>query len=121
MVTIAQSAANWCNTHTHVDHTHSLTHLHQHSYNDVVQSTSSAITEFGIKFYFEGTRVRCIHCVLSILQLCSKHHFGIRKQERMGGSDNQAVLLQKTWKSIKNVAENVTSKSKVSRSVSTPC
>ena len=34
MVTMAQSAANWRNTHTHVDRMHSLTHLqlHQHSY-----------------------------------------------------------------------------------------
>ena len=55
-----------------------------------------------------------IFIVLSTFQLCSKHHFGIKKQERMGASDNQAILLQKTWKSIKNVAENVTSKSKVS-------
>ena len=27
MVTMAQSAANWRNTHTHVDRTHSLTHF----------------------------------------------------------------------------------------------
>ena len=51
MVTMAQSATNCRNTHTHVDHIHSLTHLHQHSYNHFVQSTSSVITEFGIKFY----------------------------------------------------------------------
>ena len=50
MVTMAQSAANGCNTHTHVDRTHSLTHLHQHSYNHVVRKASSAITEFGIEF-----------------------------------------------------------------------
>ena len=49
---MAQSAANWHNTHTHVDHTHSLTHLHQHSYNHAVQGASSAITEFGIKFFW---------------------------------------------------------------------
>ena len=29
MVIMAQSAANWRNTHTHMDRTHSLTHLHQ--------------------------------------------------------------------------------------------
>ena len=29
MVTIAQSAANWRNTHAPVDHLHSLTHVHQ--------------------------------------------------------------------------------------------
>ena len=33
MVTMAQSTANWRNTHTHMGHTHSLTHLHQYSYN----------------------------------------------------------------------------------------
>ena len=36
------------NTHTHLDRTHSLTHLHHHSYNHVVRSIISAITEFGI-------------------------------------------------------------------------
>ena len=41
------SVANWRNTHTHVDRMQSLTHLHPHSYNHVVQSASSAITEFG--------------------------------------------------------------------------
>ena len=51
MVTMAQRAVNWRNTHTHVDRTHSLTHLHQHSYNHAVRSSSSAITEFGIKFF----------------------------------------------------------------------
>ena len=49
MVTMSQSAANWCHTHTHIDCTHSLTHLHQHSYNHVVRSASSAIAEFGIE------------------------------------------------------------------------
>ena len=48
MVTKAQSVANWCNTHTHVDRMHSLTYLHQHSYNHVVRSDSSAITKFGV-------------------------------------------------------------------------
>ena len=38
MATMAQSAANWRNPHTHVDRTHSLTHLHRHSYNHVVRS-----------------------------------------------------------------------------------
>ena len=37
MVTMAESAANWRNTHTHVDRTHSLTHLHHHSYNHIVR------------------------------------------------------------------------------------
>ena len=57
MVTVAQSAANWSNTHTQVDRTHSLkiTYLHQHNYNHVVRSASSAITELGIEFYSEGT------------------------------------------------------------------
>ena len=34
MVTMARSAANWRNTHTHVNRTHSLTLLHQHSCNN---------------------------------------------------------------------------------------
>ena len=53
MVNMAQSTANWRNTHTHVDSTHSLTHLHQRSYNHVVRSASSDITQFGIKFYLK--------------------------------------------------------------------
>ena len=39
-------------THTHVDRTHSLTHLHQDSYNHAVRNASSAITEFGIEILF---------------------------------------------------------------------
>ena len=41
MVTMVQNAVNWRNTHMY--RTHSLTHLHQHSYNHVVRSASSAI------------------------------------------------------------------------------
>ena len=56
MITMAQSVANWRNTHTHVDRTHSLTHVHrdQHSHNHVVRSASSAIsiTSSGIDCYF---------------------------------------------------------------------
>ena len=58
MVTMAQSAANWRNTHTHVERTHSLTHLHQHIYNYFVRSATSAIGEFGSNFSFECTRGR---------------------------------------------------------------
>ena len=49
MVTMSQSVANWPKTHTHMNRTHSLTHLHQHSYNHFVRfrSASSAITDFG--------------------------------------------------------------------------
>ena len=44
MVTMAQSAANWRNMHTHVDHTRIHSHtLHQHSFYHVVR----------INFYFE--------------------------------------------------------------------
>ena len=53
MLAMAQSAANWRNAHTDVDRTHSLTtHLHQHSYNHVARSSSSAITEFGTELLF---------------------------------------------------------------------
>ena len=41
MVIMAQTAANWHNTHSHVDRTHSLT-SYQHSYNTVFRSASSA-------------------------------------------------------------------------------
>ena len=54
MVTMAQSATHWRNTHTHVDRRHSLTHFT--STQSVTTtlcelSTSSAITEFGIDFW----------------------------------------------------------------------
>ena len=52
IVTVAQSTVNWHNTHTHVDRTHSLTHLNQYSYNHVVRSASSTITEIRIIFLF---------------------------------------------------------------------
>ena len=48
MVTMAQSAADWRNTHTHVNRTHSLMHLHQHGYNHVVRSASSAIIRVSV-------------------------------------------------------------------------
>ena len=51
MVTMAQSAANRRNTRA--DRMHSLTHLHQHSYNHVVRSAHSAITEFAINGFFK--------------------------------------------------------------------
>ena len=50
MATMAQSAINWRNTHARVHRTHSLTHLHHHSYSHVVWSATSAITEFEIDF-----------------------------------------------------------------------
>ena len=53
MVTVAQSAANWCNTHTQVDRTHYTLTSTQLQYNHhFVRTASSAITEFGIKFLF---------------------------------------------------------------------
>ena len=46
---MAQSAASWHNTHTHVNRTHSLkTYINTVTNNHVVRSASSAITEFGI-------------------------------------------------------------------------
>ena len=59
MVTKAQSTANWRNMHTHMDRVHLLTHLHQHSYNQVARSASSAITEFGIEL-----ELACLETVL---------------------------------------------------------
>ena len=53
MISMAESATNWRNTHAHVDRTHSLMHLHQHSYSShVVRSTPSAIAEVEIEFLF---------------------------------------------------------------------
>ena len=51
MVTMDQNAVNWRNTHTQVDRTHSLTHLHQRSYKHYVRSANSTITEFGVYFF----------------------------------------------------------------------
>ena len=48
-LTMAQNTVNWL---TWIAGIHSHT-LHQHSHNHVVASASSAITEFGLKFYFE--------------------------------------------------------------------
>ena len=44
MVTIcmAQRAANWRNTHTHLDRMHSRTHWHQQSYNHVMPCEAPA-------------------------------------------------------------------------------
>ena len=55
MVTMAQSAANWRNTHSRGSHafTHTLT-IHQHSYNRVVRSASSVIAEFCNQIFCEG-------------------------------------------------------------------
>ena len=53
MVTMAQSAANSRNMHIEVERAHSLTHLHQHSYNHAVRSTTSAATVFGTEFLFQ--------------------------------------------------------------------
>ena len=52
MVTVAQSAVNWRNTHTHVDLAHSFTHLHRHSYILIhfVRSASSSILNFESNF-----------------------------------------------------------------------
>ena len=52
VVNMAQSAANWRNTHTQVDRMHSIIYLHQHSYNHFVRSASSAVTEFEFEFLF---------------------------------------------------------------------
>ena len=48
MVTVAESAANWRNTHTQVSGSHAFAHTlastQLHFYNHFVQSASSAIT-----------------------------------------------------------------------------
>ena len=67
MVTMAQSAANWRNTRTHVDRTHSLTHLHQHSYDHFLGSASSAIYRIWnrisiLKAWFTHIQSRSQNC-----------------------------------------------------------
>ena len=59
MATKAQSAvkAGATRTLTWIANVHSHT-LHQHSYNHLMRSASSAITEVEIDFYFEGTWAR---------------------------------------------------------------
>ena len=64
MVTMAQSASNWRNTHTHVDCTHSLTHLHQHSYNQVVQSAFLQVRSGNLKWLIIS------FVILVVSQLC---------------------------------------------------
>ena len=53
---MAQSAANWCNTFTRMDHTHSLTHrdlqLHQHIYNHVVQMWIAETHHFSVPYQY---------------------------------------------------------------------
>ncbi|XP_071090105.1 LOW QUALITY PROTEIN: phosphatidylinositide phosphatase SAC2-like [Haliotis cracherodii] len=47
------------------------------------------------------------------LELCKKHHFGIKKPERITqAGDDQTLSLQKTWNTIKSAAENVKIKKK---------
>lgn len=46
--------------------------------------------------------------VFSVFQLCRKHHFGIKKPERITqAAQGQRRALQKTLSSIKSAAENV--------------
>lgn len=47
------------------------------------------------------------------LDLCGKHHFGIRKTDRITqAADGQGKSLQKTWNTLKSAAENVKPKKK---------
>ena len=59
----SQSAANWRNTHIHMDRTHSLTHLNQHSYSHVVRSASSDI--FNLSVHAGSVRASVIHRTLT--------------------------------------------------------
>ena len=86
MVTMAQSAANWRNTHTRVDRTPSLTHLHQHGYSHDVRSASLAIAEFRIDFYFEGS-----------LFVCSLKASSYCPANRTGSPHLRAFIFEGTW------------------------
>ena len=64
MVTMAHSAANWRNTHTHMARSSRIyTHLQQHSYNHVVRSARSAIACQCMLGFF---RVSVIHRTLTL-------------------------------------------------------
>ena len=45
MVTMAESAAKCSDMHTHMDHTHSITHLRQRSYNHVVRKAPAQLLQ----------------------------------------------------------------------------
>ncbi|XP_064631309.1 phosphatidylinositide phosphatase SAC2-like isoform X2 [Lineus longissimus] len=49
------------------------------------------------------------------IELCKKHHFGMRKTDKINSSDAQQKALQKTWNQIKSAAENVKPKKKEMR------
>ena len=43
-----------------------------------------------------------------LLQLCKKHHFGIKRTERITqNNDGQGKSLQKTLNTLKSAAENI--------------
>ena len=52
MVTMAQSAANWGNTHTHVDRTHSLTHLNINTVTTTVYEAPAQLLQISNLFLF---------------------------------------------------------------------
>ena len=84
MVTMVQSAANWRNTHTPVDRTHSLTHLHQHSYNHntyislvyvspTMALTAAQVLRAGVWTPVTSSVVILIvihHCIVNYLNVC---------------------------------------------------
>jgi len=42
------------------------------------------------------------------VQLCAKHHFGMKKTDRISQqTEGQGKAIQKTWNTIKSAAENV--------------
>ena len=53
----ATSTLMWiAHIHSHTyKYSYNWPHLHEHGYKHLVRSASSAMTEFGIKFYVEGT------------------------------------------------------------------
>ena len=60
MVTMAQIAANWRNTHTHMDRLHPLTHLHQHSYNHITGAKRQLSYYFSVHAGMSPKRHRAI-------------------------------------------------------------
>ena len=76
MVTMAQNAAYWLDTHTHMDRTHSLTHLHQHSYKHVHAGSFSVSVIHQTMTWTTGT-LSCLrdhYCACVCTPTVSQHN-----------------------------------------------
>ena len=80
MVTMAESAENWHNMHTHMDRMHSLTRLHQHSYDSsATVVTVSACWGFSCSRNPPNSDMGCkIFNVRTWSFLCARIHTRVR-------------------------------------------